>query len=247
MERDDTILEFSALTTVHLAHNLQNLLSIMSRCADSLGDRSHGRSAQEQRDLRHLNAAIDAAFRLSRDLLAAVGLQQPSEPLVIDVNELIVRCRGMLKRLTGDAIQLVIKAEAPDLVVEAAPVQLEWILMNLAANGRDAMPDGGVLHIETESVERWIGATDDISRPSHYVCLTVRDEGHGVADHTRTSLFEPFFTTKALGAGLGLTSVALTARLLKGWLYVDSLKAGGTSVHVLLPRYAGTTPGDAPG
>ena len=240
-----SILEFSALTTVSLAHDLQNLLSIMARCVDSLTANTRGPSRAD-RDVADLNAAIDSAFRLSRELLAAVGLQQTPESIVLDVSELIVRCRGMIQRALGDRVHLVVNAAEPGLLVEAVPVHVEWILLNLVANARDAMPEGGVLHIQTDSVDRWIGPNENPTGTEQFVSITVRDEGPGVPDHNQTRLFTPFFTTRPLGTGLGLTSVAVSVRALKGWLYVESARSSGASVHVLLPRWKSAAPAAPP-
>jgi signal transduction histidine kinase len=245
MDRHDRMLDFSALSTVVLAHDLQNLLAIMAGCVDSLEGRTVGLS-EADRDLAVLNEAIDSAFGLARELLAVVGRQQASEPLLIDVHELLQRYRGMLQRLVGASVQLVVTtADTSGLLIEANPVQLEWVLLNLAANGRDAMPRGGVVHIETASIERWIGPAVGQSRRARFLRLTVRDQGAGLTEDAKVRLFEPFFTTSHLGTGLGLTSVAVTVRALKGWLFLESAEPAGTSVHVILPLYtepAGTPP-----
>jgi signal transduction histidine kinase len=237
MERDDSILDYSALTTVSLAHDLQNLLSVMARCVDSIAARTPG-PARAHRDFSEMNAALDSAYRLSRELLAAGGLQDVAEPLVVDLGELLVRCRGTLQRLMGDMVHIVLSVRERGLLVEAAPVQLEWMLLNLAANARDSMPEGGILHIDTYSLDEWVGPGEAHAR--RCACVTVRDEGTGVPDHIRTQLFEPFFTTKPLGTGIGLTSVAMTVRALKGWLYVESTATVGTNAHVVLPRWSGS-------
>lgn len=239
MEPKRSVLEFSALSTVLLAHDLQNLLAIMAGCVESLGGRTH--LGYADRDFAELNEAIDSAFRLSRELIAAVGLQQPADPPIIDVHELLARYQGMLQRLVGEGVRLVVvSTDASPALVKATPAQIEWILLNLAANGRDAMPDGGVLHLETARVERWSGPREAPIRGERYLRLTIRDEGRGVGGDVVASVFEPFFTTRPHGAGLGLTSVAVTVRALDGWLYIESPEQTGTSVHVLLPMHAET-------
>jgi two-component system cell cycle sensor histidine kinase/response regulator CckA len=238
MERDDSLLEFSALATVLLAHDLQNLLAIMAGCVDSLASRTLG-VTRADRDVAELNEAINSAFRLSRDLLSTVGLHHRQETPVIDVHELIERYRSTVQRLLGEHVRLVVRFDAATSIVEATPVQIEWILLNLAANGRDAMPEGGTLVIETSSIEWWLGRQDAPVRGGRYLRLTVRDEGTGVSDEARARMFEPFFGTRGFGSGLGLTSVAATVRMLRGWLYVDSADQQGTSVRVLLPIFVG--------
>jgi signal transduction histidine kinase len=228
-------LDFSALATVTAAHNLQNLLAIMARCVDAIASRSPG-PVRAHPDFRELDTALDGAFQLSHDLIAAVGLQRTPEPVVLDLKALLMRYQGMLQRLLRDDIRLEVKTGEEPLLVEARPVQLEWMLLNLAANGRDAMPDGGGLYIEAAGIDVPEGPGEN-ALPMPWVHLTVWDEGTGISHRARAQLFEPFFTTRALGSGLGLTSVAVTVRELSGWLYVESDKWSGTIVHVMLPRF----------
>jgi signal transduction histidine kinase len=239
MEPHRSILEFSALTTVLRAHDLQHLLSIMSACAVSLAARAHPLLAE--RDFAELNEAIDSAFRLSRELLAAVGLQQAAEPPVIDVHELIVRYQGTMLRLVGGDIRLVINTEPRPAPIAATPVHVEWILLNLLANARDATPHGGTIHLATAHIGRWRGPLDALVRDERYFEMMISDEGDS-ADVEAES-FEPFLTTKRAGGTLGLASVAATVRALKGWLYVERHGQTGRTVHVLLPLYA-RKPGD---
>jgi signal transduction histidine kinase len=240
MTRDDKILQFSALATVRVSHDLQNLLAIMTACSNSLAGRSVGVSRSD-RDFAELNEAIDSAFRLTRELAEAVGMPRLDEPVIIDLHELLARCTGMIERLLGPGVRLALELTATQTFVQATAVQLEWILLNLAANGRDAMPNGGVVRIETASIDRWTGPQGARVRVERFLRLSVRDTGPGIADDVRARLFEPFFTTKAQRSGLGLTSVAVTVRALKGWLYVESPDSGGTSVHVLLPLFSAST------
>jgi two-component system, cell cycle sensor histidine kinase and response regulator CckA len=236
MERDDSPLEFSALSTLRLAHDLQNLLSVMGSCFDSLTIRCLGINGAE-RDLSGLDDAIEGAFRVSQELLAAAGLRQTLEPTVFDLHDLLARYHGVLQRMFGDRIRLVVQHDNVDMILLAAPAQVEWMLLNLAANARDAMPDGGVVCIETAAIDRVVGPTDDPIRRQRFVRVTIRDEGHGISDDVRKRMFEPSFTTRVRGTGLGLTSVAMTVRELGGWLYVEGREEEGTSVHVLLPLY----------
>lgn len=237
VDRRRSFLEFSALSTVILAHDLQNLLSIMAGCVDSLVSRTHFSHAD--RDFAELNEAIDSGFRLSHELLGAVGLQQAAERLVIDVHELIGLYRGTLQRLVGEKVRFVVKSDTTPALVEATPWQVEWILLNLAANGRDAMPGGGVLRLETTRVEGGSTPGEPGIEGARFLRLTMRDEGGGMNDDIRASMFEPFFTTKARSAGLGLTSVAVTVAALAGLVYVETHESAGTSVHVILPLYPG--------
>jgi signal transduction histidine kinase len=234
MDTHRSVLEFSALSTVLLAHDLQNLLSIMAACVDALNGRAQ--SVAEERSLAELNHAVDSAFRLSRELLAAVGLQQAVEPPIIDVHELITRYQGTLRRLAGEKIRLVINTESSPAYVEAAPVYLEWILLNLIANARDAMPSGGIVYLGTTRIERWSGTREAPVRDARYLELTIRDEGDS-GEEMNEQVFAPFFTTRTKAVGLGLTSIAATVRALKGWLSIETNEQVGRTVRVLLPLY----------
>ena len=239
MERRDRTLEFSALATAQLAQDLQLLLGIMIACVDSLSHRL-GLMPPDP-DFEELNEAMDSAFHLSRELLTVVGLHNACGPPVIDLRELVERCRGRIQRVLGDDIRLVMNVERESMLVKATPVHLEWLLLNLAANSRDAMPHGGTLHIEIASMGRCVGPHEGSVRTDRFARLTVRDQGGGITDDVKTRMFEPFFTTKTQATGLGLTSVAVTVRALNGWLYVEVLENIGTVVHVLLPLHSEST------
>ena len=214
---DDRSPQFSALMVVHLANDLRVLLAAMVTCVDSIRAKVP-QGLNVDRDFAAFDSAIDNAFYVSRELIA-VGAPKTSEPGVIDVNELVLQVRGILERILGPSIRLSFSLAATSPIVQADAVQLEWVLLNLAANGRDAMPDGGTLTIETTSID---AAPQDIratSRHRRYIRLTVRDTGE----------------TKKGGTGLGLTGVAITSRLLNGSLHVHSNEPHGTAVHIYLP------------
>ena len=124
--------------------------------------------------------------------------------------------------------------------VKADPGQIEQVLMNLASNARDAMPDGGTLTIATANEEL---AADEAAalvgiEPGRFVRLTVTDTGHGIPDHVRAHVFEPFFTTKeqGKGTGLGLATVYGIVKQSGGWIYLDETPGSGASFRVYLPR-----------
>jgi signal transduction histidine kinase len=242
MEPNRSILEFSALSTVLLANDLQHLLAIMSACADSLARRPPYDSAE--RDIADLRDAIGSASQLSRELLAAVGLQQAAERTVIDLHEVIVRYRGAMSRLIGENVRLVINLEPGSASIQAAPVQIEWVLLHLLANARDAMPSGGVIYLDTARIGSWRGPVEAPRLDERYVELTVRDHDDD-GDDLEVEPLEPFFTTRHGAVGLGLASVAATVRALKGWSYVERHQPAGRTVHVLLPLYAGHHDTDA--
>jgi len=161
----------------------------------------------------------------------------------------VTRVEQLLRRLIGEDVQLR-TALAPDLgAVRADAAQLEQVLMNLAVNARDAMPDGGVLTIETRNVT--LPAPDQreaFIQPGPYVLLLVADSGCGMDPETRRRAFEPFFTTKppGQGTGLGLSTVYGIVKQSGGYILVDSEPGAGTRMRVYLPRVDADPAGDAP-
>jgi two-component system cell cycle sensor histidine kinase/response regulator CckA len=219
----------SVLVSVGLGNDLSVLLKIMSMSVDSLKRRlAVGESPD--REFMELEGAIESAFQVSRELMT-VGEPGVIERSVIDVNELVAQLEGVLSRVLGPEIQVSLRLEALDAMVQAHAVQLEWVFLNLAANGREAMPDGGTFTIQTTAADRQVGAPP---RSQRYVCVTVSDTGPGLFGDARTRAFEPFFSTKEGAAGLGLTSVAMIVRNFQGWLHIESDQSG-TRIHIHLP------------
>ena len=196
---------------------------------DSLKQRlASGESAD--RELMELDGAIDSAFHIGRELVA-LGRPSAHAPAVVDVNEVASQLEGVLTRVLGPGIEISFQLEAADSLVEAEAVQLEWVFLNLAANSREAMPNGGKLTIRTVSLDRQIGVPPRLQR---FVRLTVSDTGHGLFGDARLRAFDPFFSTREGASGLGLTSVAMIVRSFHGWLHIDSSDLG-TGIHIHLP------------
>jgi two-component system, cell cycle sensor histidine kinase and response regulator CckA len=221
--------DVSVLVSVGLGNDLSVLLRIMSMSVNSLKRRlAVGESPD--REFMELEGAIDSAFQVSREL---IGLGEPGaiERSIVDVNELVSQLEGVVRRVLGPDIRVSLRLEALDAMVQAHAVQLEWVFLNLAANSREAMPDGGTFSIQTTSADRQIGAPP---RSQRYVCVTVSDTGQGLFGDARTRAFEPFFSAKDGAAGLGLTSVAMIVRKFQGWLHIES-DPSGTRIHLHLP------------
>ena len=220
-----------------IAHDFNNLISIIAGHAELLALRLTSDNPLSY-NAREIRETAEQASRLTHQLLA-FSRKQVLEPRLLDLNAVIAGMNKMLHRLIGDNIELVIIAGPGLGTVKADPGQIEQVLMNLVVNGRDAMPDGGQITIETTNAD---AAEDDTREsaapPGPYVCLRVTDTGKGMDDHTRAHIFEPFFTTKesGKGTGLGLATVYGIVKQSGGYITVDSEPGRGSTFAVCLPR-----------
>jgi signal transduction histidine kinase len=190
----------------------------------------------------HASAAFQAARRGSEltQRLLAFARKQPLTPVAIDLNSLIEGMAALLERSLGDAIDVIAAKNSMLWRCAADPSQVENMLLNLAINARDAMPEGGRITIETENVtmgERQIDKTDALS-PGRYVMLSVSDTGVGMSPDVLENAFDPFFTTKVFGkgSGLGLSMVYGFVRQTGGDVRIESAVGKGTTVRVFLPK-----------
>jgi signal transduction histidine kinase len=185
---------------------------------------------ESDREFVELEGAIDSAFHIGRELVA-LGKPPAHETSAVDVNDLLIQLRGVLARVLGPDVEIALQLDALDSLVEAQAVQLEWAFLNLAANSRDAMPDGGRFIVRTSSIDRQVASS---TRTQRVVRMSVTDTGHGLFGDARMRAADPFFTTRESASGLGLTSVAMIARTFQGWMHIDSSDAG-TTVHLHFP------------
>ncbi|MBM4133586.1 MAG: PAS domain S-box protein [Nitrospira sp.] len=225
-----------------IAHDFNNLLTVIMGHSDLLlrrlddDDPSSKHADEIKKAGRH-------AANLTGQLLA-FGRRQVTQPKVLDLNGLVTETTELLRRLIGENVRLVTDLPADPCPVKADPDQLAQVLMNLAVNARDAMPEGGTLTLETLSVEgetaQHSGRAGLASGP--YVKLTVRDTGCGMDADTKTHIFEPFFTTKdrLKGTGLGLAMVYGIIAQHGGTVAVDSAPGQGAAFTIYLPRASGT-------
>jgi PAS domain S-box-containing protein len=220
-----------------IAHDFNNLLSLIIGYSELLLE-GLGPVDPRRKSAEEIRAAGQRAASLTRQLLA-FSRKQMLQPEVINLNEVVERTGKMLRRLIGEDIDFVTKVDPALRNVLADPGQIEQVLLNLAVNARDAMPDGGLLTIETSNVH-----LDDsyarIHRPLHagdYVMLAVSDNGVGMDDDTRAHIFEPFFTTKeqGKGTGLGLATVYGIVKQSDGYIWVYSEPGQGASFKIYLP------------
>jgi len=222
-----------------VAHDFNNLLTAIRGYTALLRERLAA-DAEGLDDLNEIDAAAQRASDLTRQLLA-FSRRQHVEPRVLDVNSVVASAAKMLGRLVGERIKLdtLLGEELP--AVRMDPGQLHQVLVNLAVNARDAMPDGGSLTITT-SVGGRIRATEGIAsaadRPP--VVISVVDTGIGMAPEVRARVFEPFFTTKekGRGTGLGLATSWGIVRDAGGTIEIESMPGEGTVVRVILPSVA---------
>ncbi len=224
-----------------IAHDFNNLLTaIIGYCDLTLMEMPDEVSVCD--DVLRIKSAAKRAANLSERLLA-FSSQQPSQLRVTDVNERIAEIARMLRRVIEENIELQVnKSEAP-LKVRMDPAQLERIVVNLAVNARDAMPDGGRLTIATGRARR-SSEEEPAENGTGYAVLTVQDTGTGMTPQVRERIFDPFFTTKALGCGtgLGLTTVCTLVQQLGGRVECESAPGEGTVFRVYLPLLGRRTP-----
>jgi PAS domain S-box-containing protein len=223
-----------------IAHDFNNLLTVINGYTAMVVERLHAGDPLHA-PLAQVQKSGDRAAALTRQLLA-FGRKQILQPRVVDLNALVGEMTKMLQRLIGEDIELVVGLEARPGKVLVDPGQFEQVLMNLAVNGRDAMPRGGKIRVETRNLE--LAAADCRGRgdvqPGRYVRLTVADTGHGMDEATRTHIFEPFFTTKEFGqgTGLGLAVVDGIVRQSGGHIEVQSEVGRGTAFNIYVPAVA---------
>jgi PAS domain S-box-containing protein len=231
-----------------VAHDFGNLLTVIHVRAQ-LALHRLGPAEPARQDIELLDATAARAGGLVRQLLA-FSRKQVLQPKVLDLNAVIEDAEQMLRPLIGEEVGLVTTL-APGLGrVKADPIQLEQVLMNLAVNARDAMPDGGELTVETADVELDEAFTLEHAGASSgpHVMLRVRDTGTGMDEATRAQIFEPFFTTKQVGkgTGLGLATVYGIVKQHGGYVAADSEPGRGSTFTVYLPRVDEEPEADAP-
>ena len=221
-----------------VAHDFNNLLTVINgHTSLALQQLQTGDPLRNR--LQDIQTAGERASDLTRQLLA-LSRRQLLTPRVLSLNSLIADSTSMLSRLLGEDIELVTDLDPELGHVKSDPGQVNQVILNLAANARDAMPRGGKLTLETRNValdEQY--ASTHLSVPAgSYVMLCVRDSGSGMDAETASHIFEPFFTTKdpGRGTGLGLSTVYGIVKQSGGSIWVDSQPDQGTSFRIYLPR-----------
>ena len=229
-----------------VAHDFNNLIGVILNYAAFVGeeiDTAAATGAGHQwtavaDDVGQIRRAAERAAGLTRQLLS-FARREVIQPQVVNFNDLLGNMASMLRRTLGADLQLIthLAADLPPVLVD--PGQIDQMILNLAVNARDAMPDGGALTITTGSltVDRAFAAEWSSALPGHYVCVTIADTGVGMPDDVIKHAFEPFFTTKSKGegSGLGLATVYGVVTQAEGHVRITSSPGEGTAFTILLP------------
>src|SRR5438128_5542081 len=221
-----------------IAHDFNNILTAITGHADLLLE-DLGHHDPRRADVDEIRRSAERAAGLTRQLLA-FSRQQVLQPKVVDLNALVLDMDKLLRRLIGEDVELATVLDPTLGRVTADPGQLEQVIVNLAVNARDAMPQGGKLTLETRNIDLDSSYTLEHSlvKPGPYVQLTVSDSGIGMDEETQAHAFEPFFTTKprGQGTGLGLAMVYGTVKQSGGFIWVYSEPGRGATFKIYLPR-----------
>jgi PAS domain S-box-containing protein len=223
-----------------VAHDVNNLMTAIIGYAD-LGARGLPEDSELRSDLGEIRATAERAAKMAHQLLA-FSRREMLAPRLTDLNELLGNTQRMLRHLIGEDVEMIVSTAAGLWPVRVDPSQFEQVIVNLAVNARDAMPDGGRLTLETSNV---VLLTEHPARPGlaagEYVLLTVADTGEGMTDEVKQHIFEPFFTTKAAGkgTGLGLATCYGMVHQATGNIYVESAAGKGAVFLIYLPRANG--------
>lgn len=223
-----------------VAHDFNNLLTVIVGSAELLRDRVD--DTESLALIQEIRRAADQSTALTRQLLS-FSRKEVAAPREVDLTALVAETMGMLRRLLGQGIRVEMALEDAPLVVRVDPAQIQQVVMNLAVNARDAMPEGGTLTLRTraEQVDGERAARLRLE-PDRYAVLQVSDTGTGMTDEVRERLFEPFFTTKGHGRGTGLGLAVVQGIVLqsKGTIDVESRPGGGSVFTLWLPSVAAT-------
>ncbi len=225
-----------------IAHDFNNLLTAMIGFCDLLLLR-HQPGDASFADIMQIKQNANRAANLVRQLLA-FSRQQTLQPKVLDITDALTELSHLLRRLIGASIELQIVHSRDLFLVRVDQGQLEQVIINLAVNARDAMPEGGRLMISTRNETRtqMEQRGSEIIPPGDFVVIEVADTGTGIPPEILQRIFEPFFSTKEVGSGtgLGLSTVYGIVKQTGGFVFVESEVGKGTTFIIMLPRYHGT-------
>ena len=225
-----------------VAHDFNNILAVIQMQSDLLKS-STSLSIEQSQFADEISATVQRAAALTRQLLL-FSRREVMQATDLDLSQSIASTVKMLHRIVRESIEVQLKLAPQPMLINADPGMIDQVLLNLAVNSRDAMPDGGRLVIETSGVEfdEFAAAQSARARPGSFVCLSVSDNGCGIPPEILPRIFEPFFTTKDVGkgTGLGLATVHGIVQQHKGWAHVYSEVGHGTTFRIYFPRLAKT-------
>lgn len=221
-----------------VAHDFNNLLTVINGYSEILLARPDSDDSIREM-LAEIHKAGKRAEKLTQQLLA-YSRKQILQPKVLEINAHIADIKKMLHRMVGEDMEIVASLDPELGRIKADPTQLEQIVINLATNARDAMPQGGTMTIKTRNtdLDEKYAADHAGSRPGRFVMLEIADTGCGMDERTKQHIFEPFFTTKEVGKGTGL-GMAMVYGIVKqsdGYIDVESEPGRGTTFRIYLPR-----------
>ena len=224
-----------------VAHDFNNVLTAIFGYTDLLIDQ-FAIDDPRRSDVAEIRRSAERAAGLTRQLLA-FSRKQVMQPRLLNLNEVIRSVERLLQRLVGDDVVLKLDLARDLVAIRADPGQLEQVLMNLVANARDAMPEGGQLTLSTRNEHTEAAANRPGLVPAVYAVLSVADTGTGVPIALREHVFEPFFTTKeqGKGTGLGLATVYGIVKQTGGGVYLETEEGQGTTFLVYLPQAPGSS------
>jgi signal transduction histidine kinase/CheY-like chemotaxis protein len=238
--RQTTKLEAIGQLAGGIAHDFNNLLTVIGGCTSLLQMSPHLRDS-DQIELDEVRKATQRATALTQQLLA-FSRRQVLESRVVDLNQLVAGLQQMLSRVIREDITLLVNPSAGPAWVSIDANQVEQAIINLVLNARDALPNGGYIHLQVAHAQPSAQERADagLRQSGDYVKLLVRDNGTGMTPETRERIFEPFFTTKAAGqgTGLGLASVYGVVRQSNGAITVDTMPGVGSTFTILFPTGA---------
>ena len=220
-----------------VAHDFNNILAVIMMQAE-LAATTEGIPPMIREGLQQILVAAERAASLTRQLLL-FGRRQVMQPQNLNLNEAVTSLVNMLQRIIGEDVRLQLNLHPSPLLTRADAGMLGQVLLNLAVNARDAMPEGGRLIIETSErlLDEELAHAMPEAAPGRYVCLSVSDTGAGIPPEVMPHIFEPFFTTKeqGKGTGLGLATVFGIVKQHQGWVKVYSLPGQGANFQVFFP------------
>jgi two-component system cell cycle sensor histidine kinase/response regulator CckA len=218
-----------------VAHDFNNLLTVISSYAELI---LFDPAMQGREEIVEIRGAAARAAKLTRQLLA-FSRRQAMEPRIVNPNDVLRGVEGLLSRLIDHGVDVRSNLSPETPLIRVDPGQLEQVVINLAINAADAMPEGGRLTIETsgEQVRDELASHDSELAPGSYAAIRVRDTGHGMDATTQAQIFDPFFTTKepGRGTGLGLSTVYGIVKQSNGTVIVESAPGEGSVFTVYLP------------